>query len=405
MAGLTISSIDGDLKVMYDDMVQELNNLNPGIYKRFKKLDRYRGTGSGYYFATRMKGNQRLGAAAEAGAIVSAGSSTWIKGYVVCVYNYRPFQTTGPAVARAKNGGGFVTDVLTDDIALGEKELTRYLNEQAVRSGDGVITQANGAGTTSTSLTVDSTRQLHENMQIEAYASTVEQFGQTTAVAISNINRNTKVVTLAAAKSWDDNSNIYRYNQYNSGTPLETNGLRNLVDDSTSASVENIDPATYLQWTSYHDSSGGQVTRMRLAKAINFVEIFTNKAIDEIWCNGATRNNIFMMVQPGIEFTEPKNLELMYDPKDDPLRFMGRVFPVDECIYDGDIFGLTWETLGKIVEKPMDVGSVIPGMGNTLLRDAGYDSGTGFISVYEQLVCLDRRANFKFTDLTTDYTF
>jgi len=48
--GYYISALSGALKREYDPILQEMNRLDVGIYKRINKAKNYRSTGAGYYF-------------------------------------------------------------------------------------------------------------------------------------------------------------------------------------------------------------------------------------------------------------------------------------------------------------------------------------------------------------------
>uniref|UniRef100_A0A6H1ZJ37 Putative capsid protein n=1 Tax=viral metagenome TaxID=1070528 RepID=A0A6H1ZJ37_9ZZZZ len=404
MAGITITGLAQVLKRQYAKSLTELCRYDEGMFKRLKKLSDYRATGSGYYFSLMVGDDQQaIGAAAEDSTLQDPDVFTAIQGYVVCVYQYATFRITGPAVARAQNGGGFFSDALGYDIKKKRQLLARYLDEQFVRNGDGVCATCVGSGSSATSMIVDTTRHLHRNMKIEVY--TTAGGAEITSVDITRINPQTKTLTLEDAGSWTDGSYIYRDGQYNSGTPLEMTGLRQIIDDETTATFQNITVASYPEYMSYVDSDGGAISRERLFKANNFAELFSPGTIQEIWQNRALRNKLFMIIQPAIIFQKPANLELAYNPKDDVLSFENKSFPVDETIFDGDMFGMNWSTIGKIEEKPIGIESIIPGEGSTMLRDSGKDAATGFLSTYVQPVCTNRRGNWKMTGLTTDYSF
>lgn len=90
-------------------------------------------------------------------------------------------------------------------------------------------TLADGAGVSSTSLTVDSVANL--------YIGQVIIIGSASAVSISNINYSTKVVTLQAARSWSDNdvvvaspANVYRWGLQSDAAALEAGIELNNVD-------------------------------------------------------------------------------------------------------------------------------------------------------------------------------
>lgn len=402
MAGITVSTLGDSAIRMYDMAIKEVNNLEYGIYKRFKPAKNFRSVGAGHYFGIEMRYDYTaVGAAAEDASLNDPDYPIDVQGYLVTKYQYATMRFTGPAVARVKNGGAFVSDIVKREIKNKRALLYQYLNEQAVRSGDGVVATVVGSTTSSTSLVVNSTRHIHNNMVIETDSTITPGTG----VKVINVDPLTKTLTLYTAQSCTDGESIYRLGQYNSGTPLETTGIREMIDNSTGSVYENINPALYVEWRSYVDSDGGAISRMRLMKAINYAEMESKHKIQELWCNRAMRNDIFHLVQPGIIFQGPKDLELTYNPKDDPLSFEGLTFSIDEAIFDGDLFGINWDTMDKITNKEMSLENEIPGVGSNWLRDSGKDAASGYLATYEQLRITDRRANFKFTGLTQQYSF
>lgn len=402
MAGITISDLGDSAIRTYDMMIKKINNLEARTYKRFKPAKNFRAVGSGFYFGIEMRYDHLgVGANAEDTTLVTPGAPTDVQGYIVTFYQYATMRFTGPAVARVKNGGAFVSDIVGREINNKRMLMLNYVNEQSVRGGDGVITTVNGATTSSTSLVVDSTRMVKNGMTIET-SSTITPG---TGVVVSNVNKLTKTLTLASAQSCTDGESVYRLNQYNSGTPLEMTGLRQMIDDSTSGTFQNINPSTYVEYRSFVDSDGGAISSARLQKAVNYAEMESGKKTQELRCNRAMRNEIFFLIKPAIIFQGPKNLELTYNPEDDPLSFEGLTFSIDECIHDGELYGLNWDTLDKITNKEMSLESSIPGVGSNWLRVSGRDAADGFLSLYENLRVTDRRANFKFTGLTQSYSF
>lgn len=413
MAEITGINLGGDTNVanslqrQYDPKLIEMNNLDFGLFKRFKEWPNYKSVGSGFYFLLVPRDDEKgLSAEAEDSTIATPERPTYIQGYVVDKYYYATIRMTAQIAARARAGGGWITDYIANQIKRKRQQMYRYANERAVRNGDGVAATCVGAGSSSTSLTVNSTRHLHVGMYIQIYTAAGSGEITGTSTKITNINRQTKVCTIDDSSSWSNGSYIYRVGQYNSGTPLEGTGLRQMISSDTSANFQNVDPSTYLEFTSYHDSDGGAISREKLFKAINYAEMFGNSGVvNEIWVNRQTRNKLFMVIMPAIQYQGPKSLELAYNPKDDPISFEGKKFPVDECIFDGDMFGINWKTMGKITTKEIGLDSAIPQLKNTLLRDAGKDAVSLFLSWFYELMIGDRRSNFRISGVDTLYTF
>ena len=401
MPGITITSSAGALKNTYNDRIITAWSNAPGMSKKVKELEGYQSTGAGHIFAIEMKGNRAaLGAVAESGTVQDAGSITTVQGTVTCKYNYRSFLTSGPAVARSLKGGSW-SNVLNRDIMSGTRDLIKDWNRQFLRNGDGVITQAYGAGAASTSLVVDSCRHLEPGDVIESYLGSSIEIAAT--VVISDIDYLTRTCTLSAASTWSDNSNIYRTGQYNSGTPKEIMGLQKLIGNS-SITLQNIARGSYAGYRSFVDATGGPITRTILFQANAMTERLSGESDIEIWSNRAVREAAFMLVQPGIQFERPDNLELAFVQEDDPIKFGGKNWPVDEDCPNSIILGVNWNFIKKITEKPMGIGTVIDAIDSTYLRTANKDEYSGFISVYDNPVCINPRSCYKITGITEEYT-
>ena len=320
MSGITISDVTNAFKRVYDPKIIEMRNQSIGVDKRFKEWPSYTGTGQGFYFATRMRGNRvALGARAEAGALPTAGYITYVQGYVEEKYNYRTLEVTGPAVGRSLKEGGFV-EVLADDIEDGTRDLLKDMNRQAWRAGDGVITTVRTTST-GTTMYVDSCRHIEPGDYLEVY--TAAGVAEDEEAIVTNVDYVNRELTISGTDTFTEGSYVYRDGQYNSGVPLEPMGLDGMVDNSTAATFQNINPSTYAEWQSMVETNVGKITRQKLFKVNDFTRRLTGKQVDEIWSAPNARDQVFLLVQPSITLTAPKNIEIAYKPEDDPLEFQG----------------------------------------------------------------------------------
>lgn len=141
--------------------------------------------------------------------------------------SYRPTNFTSGANFSFNTGGGtqpvlplsaspanlsHVDPLFTDGTGVaGHDNYTPTLTSP-LKAAAGPITTANGAGADSTSLTVVNADRLFDGLDASGWAAADADFitiGNQAEVQISSINYSTKVVTLAATRTWNNGDNVF----------------------------------------------------------------------------------------------------------------------------------------------------------------------------------------------------
>lgn len=135
---------------------------------------------------------------------------------------------------------GTIADILEQESQGLLKDLAKHINRQWYGYGNGQLCLANGAGSTTATLTVDTpgTRYLSPGMNI---------FIGSVQAVISSVDSETQV-TLTATKSWSDNDVVKMATADNTAAS-EMMGLGGIVDDgSRVATLQNIARSSNYWW-------------------------------------------------------------------------------------------------------------------------------------------------------------
>lgn len=250
--GATTTTLDGIFKRNYNtgsEVFEEQQNLMAYSWKKFK-VSPLKPSAQGIYNPVNMRGNERGGAINESEGFQDPGSFTPIQASVTAKLIVWPVVLTGSALELSKTNPqafAYAADSVFED-AMGRT--MSDINRQSLGKGTGQISLANGSGSASTSLTVDSALPFRNNMVIDSYAS-IGGAKEIDGATITAINYTTNVLTIGTSSTWSDNSIIVKRNVQN-GAPTggkELAGLQAICDTTTySTTFEGISVSTYGEW-------------------------------------------------------------------------------------------------------------------------------------------------------------
>lgn len=250
------------------------------------------------------------------------------------------------AASQGRSGGTPVTPVQFERDGI-EMTIKNDLSRQAMMDGSGRLCQANGAGSSTTTLTVDSpyfgeaTKFLKEDRVIDIYtgggSSEVDSKG------ISSVDSDTQA-TLKASDSWSDDSWVYNEDVYIGSDALgqgEMMGLLGIASDADPplAALQGLDVSTYPMWKAHVFGNSGDARPLSedmIIAAVDAAQDFGNvsfmlftRKLRRVWAAKLRDYKIF-------------NTKLMWGGFSGlPFYYDGREIPMvpDKYVPDGTIIG------------------------------------------------------------------
>lgn len=248
MSGSNSTTLAGILKNVYDKSIIDNLNQESWAWDKLPNRSPDKPVGNGFYFPIKFASNQAVGPQNPGEALRSAQSFNVQQATVTPkVYTGTiELELLTKAITEGDNGA-FVAawDALQDDVV---KALKKRMNIDFFGRGTGRLTLVNGAVSASTSVTLDTAQPIQINQLLDFYDST-DTTRQAANVSVSNVNLLTRVITLSAAITCDDNAVVYGAGEKDSA-PSDgkgMGGLERMVDTtSVSATYFNVSASTYI---------------------------------------------------------------------------------------------------------------------------------------------------------------
>lgn len=204
--------------------------------------------GSEYYVTLSTQLHSGVVATGESKSLFTGGKLKRAQSKTVPKYTVGTFRITYETLRATRDNKFALVKELRSQAEMLKLTMQKDINRQYYGFGNGQIALANGAGTASTTVTVDTpgTDNLFEGQSII--------IGGTSAVLISSVDSPTQI-TIAAARTWSDNAVITKAD--GDGTAAdEMMGLQGIVDDGTNVStLQNIARASNFWWKSTLDTT------------------------------------------------------------------------------------------------------------------------------------------------------
>jgi len=326
----------------------------------------------------------------------TTGTPTVNKGAVTPISaQYSPVQSTASfAIDKITldAGKGAVIDTLEMQ-SQGIKDLmTRMLNFTLwFGNGSNPMFYANGAGSSSTTLVIDTNRTTDNgDIDYSVYVpvgSTIKVGTNSPVTVTANPAKNT--LTLSTAITWADNDPIYVLDADGNPQTYMT-GLLQAIGTGTYA---GIDPTTYAQWKSYVDSTSGSLALSDIDKAhINANQFgkvkytIANKTLYNKFISILTATRM-------IQTTEKPVLNGGWTG----VSYMGHDFILDYDAPSDAVFHITPDELALAELSPIDF---LPGNEGTLFKAYGKTQWEAILYTSYQLVTFNRRAHAALTNRT-----
>lgn len=307
MANFDLTNMDNLLKDYYLGPIRDLINYRT-ILSRYVARNRKDVSGRQIVTPVMYELNQGLGSRAEDVALPAAGYERTQLSKTTIKYNYGALRITGPALEAMKNDRGSFTRAMPWETRMLTKSMGKEWNGQLYRYGTGKLTQANGAGTSSTSLTVDNAQYLKVGMLIDLWDGSTKDVDGIEITAISGTT-----ITLASAQTWADNAAVTRKGVASSATAgTDMMGLLGIVDDGTFVStLQNIARSGNPHWqaANIQDSVGSWTTNDVIQDALDDIDDQGGEEPDVIITTRQVRTSIARQLLSMRRFTKPFRLE------------------------------------------------------------------------------------------------
>lgn len=329
--GLTISDISAVLKKIIMPTIEPQLRRESVLYDKIKRNVGVQVANNEIYIAARTGRHSGIYTVAE-GTEPRSGKAKYQQPKAAMKYAFGTLELTDQAIEAASKGDvKAIASILTTEIEALKDDIRMDLNRQFHGAGTGKLCLANGSGSSSTTLTVDScpapldaTEYLSEGMFIV--------IGTSAATEISTVDSATQV-TLATARSWADNDVVKK------ADADEMMGLAGLIDDGDNvATIQNITRSSNPWSKSHTDDTGEALTE---ADMINIYLKTLRYGGGKVWLMGETLFSKYGQLLTSLKKTA--NLKEVLSGGWMGLEFMGGKVGV---MLDPD----TWDTYAQLVD-------------------------------------------------------
>jgi hypothetical protein len=386
------------MKEVYDPVIQEQQNLEPFTWRDFEDGDDKLG-GKGWYFETKMGGNQEgIGARLENGDLPTAGFQRWLQGNIYWKLLYGAFELSGPAIEAAKGDLESFANSRTEEIEGLTRDVIKDFNRQIYGDGQGVLATCNGTESGQT-LNVYDGMYLRLNMKVSLFTTVPAlngDLGKITALAPQS-DGSMKVTYSGTETTALINETIRRTGSTSSDgvTGYEMTGLKQIIDDGTvAAAFEGITRATWPLWNGNVLGNSGtnrNLTLDLLQQAEDAIVEMAGKRPDWIRMNLGQRRKFVDLVSPDRRYASTT-----FDAGYERLSYNGLTLTVDIDHPKNEITFLTKSSIKKYMLRKF---GLIDFDGLVLRQVANKDVWRGYIGMYGNLGSKRPNCNARLTDL------
>ena len=256
MAQVTMTSVDGILKEVYEDggLNDQLNNDIKGLRRIERTSDGVTHEVGGKYvaFPLRVQRNHGVGARNEGEALPIPRTQRYVQARVKLAYLYGSLELTGQVFELAEKDFQAFASALDEEVSGLQNTLSKDTNRQVYGTSKGVMSTATAVGTTTTFVTTDY-KFLEQGMFVDVFTSAdavrVADATITDVVVAAGVATVTFSPAAGAATAIGDY--ITRDNNVNK----EMTGFGNIV--AATGLLHNVDPATERVWASVVNGNAG----------------------------------------------------------------------------------------------------------------------------------------------------
>ena len=268
---LELSDISAVLKeVVAPEVYDQLSNINL-LFQKVKSDSSIVDTNNNIYIPVRTGRHSGVYSVAE-GVNPRTGKAKRQRMSSAIKYTFGTLELTDQALTAAKRGDKkAVVPILTDEITALTSSMEKAFNRQWFGDGTGQLCLANGAGSSATTVVVDTpgTDYIVEGMYVV--------IGSNSAVEVVSVDSDTQF-TIASALTWNDNDVI------KAADADEMMGLKGIIDDGTYvATFQGLSRASNPFLNAYCDDTAATLTEAQMITAYNKAKKYASKG-DKIVC-------------------------------------------------------------------------------------------------------------------------
>lgn len=323
----TLTTVNAILKEIYEGNINDqLASERVGMKRIEQTAEGTRSDAVGGKYVTfpvRVSRNHGISYRDENVALAAAGRQGLKAAQETLRYGYQRIRLTGQLIDLADSDRQAFTssmdmemDGAKDDTLKDENRVLYGHVDAAVASGIRARVTANSAGT---SITVDSTDWIEEDMMIDVTAAGTPVAGGTN-VRVVTVDTATTFTVSAAVTGAVIGNYVSRTGNYNK----EPHGINRIVD-STGA-LHGLDPATTSKWKSVEDGSTTALTELAMIARVDDIRKASGKIPTAIFASLGVRRSYWNLMTSLRRYNEPKTfdggltgLSFMYGEKDLPL--------------------------------------------------------------------------------------
>lgn len=258
MATQTLTTFDALLKNVYRGPIVELLNQETYLIDQVEKTnvnDMGAFTGRQLVFPVHTARNRGRGATTDGGALVTAGSQSYLDGIVTIKYFDQGIELSDMVIKQSEKDEGAFVRALTSEMEGAAADLRKDISRMCYGTGDGLLATITGTPN-GTSITVDSGQYIAVgdtvDIVVKSTGATTNGVLATTVTAVSytgTANSSTQAAATLTISSGSAGALSNLYGVYLSGDRSnESDGLRNICN--TGRTLHQINSSTYPVWDS-----------------------------------------------------------------------------------------------------------------------------------------------------------
>ncbi len=251
-----LSTLDNLFKIYYAPRIVAQYYKSSPLIKRIRKrsmLEEYGGKQAN--IAVKLGWSEAVGSRAENAALPDAYYPEMLNMTVSAKRLYGRVRLDRMSiVAASKNSGAFASLMESSMEDVTENIAWDAARQRIFGYGTGTLCLANGAGSGTATLVVDTPGSTHlrKGMVIDIYTAETAGSQEVNSIRISAISSNT--ITLESTQTWSDNSFVFREDCRN----VESMGLAGIIDDGTLLTTfQGLSRTTYPQLKANVLANGG----------------------------------------------------------------------------------------------------------------------------------------------------
>ncbi len=353
----TLSSISGALKRVYDDYVENQQNLKARAMDEIaKSLEKYNPGGDGFFGAINESGNESVGAINETESFRTIDNENYSQYKVSPKVLVAPIEFSGLSSKAADADDEAFVAVVIDALDKARERLSKDENRQFYGLGTGLMATPTGVvASDEVSFAVDSAQYLRANMVIDILQSTTKTVD---SIRISDVDKVNNIVFFATSlgAALNATSELIKENIRDSAPSdgKEMIGLRGIVDDATDLTTfENLDASAKRIWRGLRiDASSANLTSDLLQRLLDDVSVLGGEEPDTLIMHTKQRRKYLDLVVPQKRYQEQS-----MDTGFRKLSFNGIELWLDIDCQDDTVYAIKKSMIRKYEVQPMEMGT------------------------------------------------